>query len=527
VGLGLGIAGLPLVLAVPLLRHLSLPTEVMLEEASMDRYTLAPGRLAAAFLGEPWSTAEPLDFPSWETPIFLGVGAVLLAVVGAVVLGTGRRERANRATARVLLVAGGVCVALAFGPGFGLYRWLALTIPGFGNGRVPLRWLFITTFAVAVLAGAGVSALVTRGFGRGGADRSVRRAGLAAAAVVALAAGAPPWGDGAPSVGTRLTWLLAGGLVVVAGGIVMRRPGAPRVVAAGVLAVAVVVIELGVPARAGYARTLRTPQSFVDRASATDTFLAAQGARALFVGRTDVNANLTHGWRTLDGYDGGLWLTDSYVAAAQRLSDRPFEPLRRLAEQIRVPLDGDALARAGIRYAVIDPVWGATQEHGRPVSDDAIDAERRRLVAGWRGPVLTDGSREVWENPGFTGEAIVYPEAATSAAPRDGRPAELRRPEPGALDVATDGAGGRLVVAEQALPGWEVTVDDGPAQLVDVDGFALAVDVPPGRHDVRFRYRPPGFAAGVAVSLVSLAVTGALLVAGRARRRPDARIPAP
>src|SRR5690606_34246557 len=76
-----------------------------------------------------------------------------------------------------------------------------------------------------------------------------------------------------------------------------------------------------------------------------------------------------------------------------------------------------------------------------------------------------------------------------------------------------DGVTGTLVLAEQAQAGWTAVVDGTPQPLVDADGFALAVEVPPGTSQVTFAYRPPGLAPGLAVSALSLLLV-VLLVAG-------------
>jgi hypothetical protein len=496
-GLGLGIAGLPLVLAAPLLRRIAVSPDVMLAEAAQDRYTLWPARLVSAFLGDPVSASGPGPLPTVETPVFVGAGALVLAIAGAAIWWTGRDDRA---TVAGLVAAAAACLVLALGPDAGVYRVAAILVPGFGNGRVPVRWLFITTFAVAVLAAAAVSALATRGLGTGRDRRVIGWAAAAGVTVVVVTALAPPYGGTAPAAAARVAWVVvvvgAAGLVAV----VLRR-GGPALRYGAVLVALVVVVELGLPARASYARSLRTDGSFADRATAVDRFLAERGGRALAVGGTTVNDNLTAGWRSLDGYDGGLWLTDSYVAAGDTLTDQPFRPLERLGDQVRRPLDADALARYGVRYVVIDPAVAAQD----------------RLVPGWPGPLVTDGRRAVWENPRFRSEArLVAP------APGDPElPVTVHRPAPDAIDadLATGAPGGRLLVAEQALPGWTATVDGDPVALVDADGFRLAVDVPPGARTVRFRYEPPGLVAGSALSLSSLLATAGLVVCRR-RQRP-------
>jgi uncharacterized membrane protein YfhO len=79
-------------------------------------------------------------------------------------------------------------------------------------------------------------------------------------------------------------------------------------------------------------------------------------------------------------------------------------------------------------------------------------------------------------------------------------------------------------VAQQALPGWAVTVDGEPAEVVEIDGIFLGVAVPPGDHDIVFRYSSPWLAASLAVSLAAIAATVALLLGDtiRSRRRAQA-----
>lgn len=533
--LGAGLAGVALAPAIPLFGAGSVPGEVLLHEASSETYVLDPDRAVAELLGDPWSPPEPLTRPTSEAPVFLGAAAIGLAAVGAMVALSrgGRSLHPLRATAGLLLASAVGAVLLAFGPDAGFYRTAAGVVPGLGQGRVPLRWIFIVTFVVAVLAGVGASALKDHLLTR---RRAVVASIVVSVTLVAVAAAAPSLsGDATPLV-TRLTWVL--GLGIVAGAVVLavrrRHDRASRNIL-GALAVGFVVLELGVAGMTSYGRELRRSESFETSSSdETTTFLAARGDRYLAVGASDANRSLTVGTRTLDGYDGGLWLTDSYVAAAQQVVDGDFEPLGRISEQIAPPLDGEALARLGVRYVVIDPHDHVVRAMGRPPANEAeLARARQQLVPGWAGPALVDGAREVWENPRYQSEALIYPGDSGTV----GVPATLERRAPDAIDVTTaQGAAGLLTVAEQAQPGWEVTIDGEPAELVDADGFALAVEVPPGPHDVQFRYRPPGLTLGLAATAISIAVVIGLALAAsspvrrvgddvvrRARARSDRR----
>jgi len=325
--------------------------------------------------------------------------------------------------------------------------------------------------------------------------------------VILVAAVAPPWTDGHPGAVQRLGWIAAAGAVVLIGLAVARGPSRHTRTLFAVALAAVIALELGIPASFSYARELRSDQSFVE-VTGTEPLLAGLDGRALAWKRADVNANLTAGWRTLDGYDGGLWVTDGYASVVRQLSGGSFDPILHIGTQAHLPLDAEALARLGVQFVILD---------GRPPAN-----ESKVIVGGWPGPDAVDATGERWRNPAFRGEALVYPPAVAATAPASAAtPARYERPDTRTIiaTTAADGASGRLVVAEQALPGWSATVDGQRQDLVPVDGFALGVDVPAGAHDVRFHYDPPGLAGGAVVSVLSLVVTVALVLVGRRQRR--------
>jgi hypothetical protein len=72
------------------------------------------------------------------------------------------------------------------------------------------------------------------------------------------------------------------------------------------------------------------------------------------------------------------------------------------------------------------------------------------------------------------------------------------------LVETTGGEPGLVRILEAYDPGWTASVDDGHAPLVPANGFAMAVPVTSGSHTVRLRYRTPGRAMGLGLSLSSL-----------------------
>ena len=68
-----------------------------------------------------------------------------------------------------------------------------------------------------------------------------------------------------------------------------------------------------------------------------------------------------------------------------------------------------------------------------------------------------------------------------------------------------------LLLSDTWYPDWEAMVDDVSTTLYRADYLFRAVWVPPGEHEVEFRYRPTLFAVGGFLSLatwLSLSVVG-------------------
>jgi len=79
---------------------------------------------------------------------------------------------------------------------------------------------------------------------------------------------------------------------------------------------------------------------------------------------------------------------------------------------------------------------------------------------------------------------------------------------------------GFLVLADAWFPDWQVAVDDQPGEILIANHAFRAVRLNPGKHAVRFEYRPPAVRSGMLLSALS-ALFGAfwgLLVLLRGRR---------
>jgi hypothetical protein len=76
-----------------------------------------------------------------------------------------------------------------------------------------------------------------------------------------------------------------------------------------------------------------------------------------------------------------------------------------------------------------------------------------------------------------------------------------------------------LLLADMDAPGWKVEVDGEEKPLLTADLVLRAVALEPGTHEVRFHYSNPIVARGLAISLLGLVVTLALIVWPTVRQR--------
>lgn len=501
--------------------------------------SLVPGTAAQALFGSVRREVEANFRVAYESIAPVGVLLAGLAFIGLV---DGVRRDRSRAWTIALSVAAGVGLIWATGPRTALFRLATDVLPGFDLARVSARWLVVVALVCCLLAGAGLEAL-SRGLDR-------RALGLLVGAVV-VSGIAIAWRhlDGASGAG--LEWLAAGAVLVSAGAASTLRPRPrPTVVAGAIAALAIGV--LATMADHGVVEQLATDTPFTSDTYRTATTEWLQGRPGYVISFTDdlrgpeyvvpalrPNANVLVDLRSIDGYDGGVQVTDRWAAALRRINPDPEVdfPLRSSAI---APLDPVTYARLGVRYVLID--------RSRPIGD---------LVPGWVGPQATDATFEVWENPAWVGEAIAWSyaevvapddapdllreagdELVNTALPARLEPPltcdapdaascaqaglDLERRTPEHVIVHSDSDHRTLVTLDQQYDdGWHVTIDGRTSEVLEVDGLVLGVDVPAGPHTIEWRYRPRWLTPteGIAVTAVLAVVVLALAPTVTARRR--------
>jgi hypothetical protein len=111
--------------------------------------------LASSSFAHAWLLAF---LPRWSEAVFPGVVASVFGIAGAWIA---RRQQAGELT---LLYGGAAILAFwaSFGPAAGLYSALYKVVPLFNWLRAPARFGLVVDFALSVLAGVGVSAMLSR-----------------------------------------------------------------------------------------------------------------------------------------------------------------------------------------------------------------------------------------------------------------------------------------------------------------------------------------------------------------------------
>ncbi len=499
-----------------------------LDKLLLPALSLTPRASVRTFLGTVQDRDQAIFAGGFESIAFIGVVVALLVAVGVVQSVSSRRSRPWAiALAAVALLA----LTWAIGPRTAIYRLAYEIVPGFDLARASARWVVIVVLVAALFAGVGADVIW----------RGARRRHLAAVAVAALTVVGLIALDVVDTADRRSATIWAVTAAVAIALLIANTAVRSSRVARGT-AVAILVlagVELTAMSVNSIPQGLATDATFTSHRTATTEFLSEQDA-GLVLALTDdgatieyevpgmrPNANVLAGVPSIDGYDGGVQITERWADALRRFQpDPPIElPLRN---SLTLPIEPEPLARLGVRYILLD--------NKRPPDV---------FIPGWVGPLASDDNLEVWENPAWLGDAVAWPAAIAaddpaellretpevaapaaivdnpgdafecSGGPTDCEPVGIAtdRPRPEQIDLAVDAEQRTLVsVAQQALPGWSVEVDGERAEVVVVDGLFLGVQVPAGRHDIRFTYSSPWLAVTLAISLLAIAATIGLLV---------------
>jgi len=560
IGLGFGLAGLPIALTLAILpetaRGAGYSPEVALANAvhpAVFLQALLPG-----LFGLPSAPAEAWwggRFFTKGLPYFLSlyVGPVALALAAVGTVALPRRVRP------VLLVFAALGAWYALGERGGLAPLLS-RLPLGASFRFPSKALLLPHLALATAAGFAIERLR---FGRAWGWLAALT-GLAAAVAVGLAVlltVAPPglvaWTGVLPSywptvaavtrqeAGVAVLLALAAGAAAVAVGRRVLTPGQ-----AVALVATLVVADL---AWAGRGLNPQVHPSFfapepeiaalrldhldggrvfsygLDHSPAFREWLG-RGGKALTLTGVYLDRQILGPYtNVIDGIEAAESNDLTGLAPREReLSPQAYDPARagellpwfRNAGVARV-LSLDPLASPELVPMATVPVGGAAiRVYGLNTWPRASLACRATLVASTEQALALPYSKgfDPWREVALVREGTEGPDDGLAATCTKGR-ARLTSwtPTEERYEVEAN-ASAYLVVRASHARGWRGFVDGVPAPVLRANGKHRALAVNAGRHEVVLRYEAPGLVLGVAVSAVFLLAAGfVFLASGRSR----------
>ncbi len=125
-------------------------------------------------------------------------------------------------------------------------------------------------------------------------------------------------------------------------------------------------------------------------------------------------------------------------------------------------------------------------------------------------------------SPSFEPRNVSYvegPEIGRDATRRRGHAATIARDEPSEIEIHVNLAQeGLVVLADSYYPGWTVTIDGEPAEILATNYLFRGVVVPGGVHTIVYRYEPWWLPVGGVAFAGGLAGVALLAWRGLGRR---------
>jgi hypothetical protein len=84
---------------------------------------------------------------------------------------------------------------------------------------------------------------------------------------------------------------------------------------------------------------------------------------------------------------------------------------------------------------------------------------------------------------------------------------------------ANSAAEGLLILGDQFHPGWQVTVNGQPAPLLRVNHIFRGVRLPPGEHEIVFKFNPQSLQIGMLLSGIGIALVLVVAILGIRRAK--------
>ncbi|MBV8087126.1 MAG: oligosaccharide flippase family protein, partial [Chloroflexi bacterium] len=431
-----------------------------------------------------------------------------------------------------------VSLLLAFGKP--LYRVVFFLLPGFNQIHSPFRWLIPYTGAMALLAGFGLDLVRERLEWARVVFGAAAAAALAALAVWPRIVHARVPNPADWPLETRNYAILLALLVVSA---VIVWTGRRWFALLGIIIVGGDLAYFGVPfntaADPGLLHTTPAIVQFLQRDHSLFRVTAFGDDKML-----QPNGSLVYGLQDARGYDSVI--LGSYARLNELLQPQDqlqYNQIKTLDQP--AALDSPVLDLLNVKYVLTAGTLNSQKFQQVYSGPDGNVYQNQRVLPR----AFVAGSSRVASNPDEqlhmltnvnlattavlskpVPDAPAAPASSSTAAPAtggttaaSGLPAVSTVPAlisytARKVDVTASGPG-VLVLTDNAYPGWKVTVDGQPAELLTADYAFRGVDLPPGEHAVEFTFAPTSVIVGGLISGLSLAVIALAAVAYAYQRR--------
>jgi hypothetical protein len=505
-------------------------------------YSLWPWRLitfmAPGFFGNP-GRGNYMGFATyWEDAGYVGLLPLLLAIGAVSALGRkGTDTKAHRAATVFWLLAAVLSLVLALGRHTPVFPFLFRYVPTFDLFQAPARWLAVTTVALAALAAIGAH--------RWPAGRLRQRRGALGVVfgIALLIAGfAAPRLASHKFLETFGAATLRLGLMLVVYGIlvlVWREKAWWRVVVGAFIALDLLLVGWTlVPSvdRSLYLGNTKVSAVLAREAGPVRVFWPTDPTHRN--PELDIENRVKFSYLSFAGFgprDVEYWweMREALIPNAGMLdgvsSVNNFDPLLvgRYVDVLRVAMDDPAIVvLTGATHVASNGAWPS----GEPIhiaGDVTLyrlpDAPGRAWIVPTARQVPSDDILSALAEPEFdpTAEVLLETPAADSQSLAVGLQSLTLLDGPNRVTIrAVLDAPGYLVLADTWYPGWRVTVDDQPAELLRANYAFRAVHLQDGKHTVDMVYQPASVVVGGVVSLAAaLVVVVGLLLARRREAR--------
>lgn len=509
------------------------------------RFSLPPENLVTLLIPDFFGNAANLPYWGenylWEMSVYIGIVPLVLAALTVIL------DRRGKVFAMSLIAA--TAVVLALGEHTPLLKILYTLVPGFDRFRGSAKFVFVFSFATAILAGFGLSRLsdITAGWEMRRRRLGYALLGIAVFMFILAIVGAlsdrqvwrslmesydaaevrsvnlPPLTQGfvqaAMAVAFRSLLTSAALLAFLGIGLIAFGKAGE---AAAYLPAAIVLLAVLDLWHFGSRYLVRFSTDEMGMDKDLKAFLMTDREPFRIASPLDriANIGIYEGIEDVGGYDTLMVRRYSeFINFAQNL------PVNQPNVDARVRAPVPLLDLLNMKYFIVDPSTRVEYPGLKKVFENSRyhvyrnDRALPRSFVVHDIRVLTDANEILrrMASPGFDPTSVAVVEEPIESLPLA---TNLQSPAPKFIERslnrvvldATLNAPGLLVLAEVFYPGWKCFVDGKENKIYRANYVMRGVVVPAGGHRVEFRFDPLSFRIGVWISVATLVVVSGWLI---------------